>query len=113
MWADPYAWGAGYSGVTVSKYLAGTGMGVTVGDTNVLNIVAKQQWNEQWWTYVRYINADGDFDPFDYSGWTVSVRYNYTPNMFFELGYDKIDNDAMDANGFDDNVIFFRTFVSF
>ena len=58
------------------------------------------------------VDVDGA-DMFDYSNYTASVRYNYTPNLWFEVGYDKIDCDAIDAVGWDDNMVWFRTTVNF
>ncbi|NLI96118.1 MAG: S-layer homology domain-containing protein, partial [Synergistaceae bacterium] len=109
--ADPYAWAAkaslfGAVGIVTGHQYAPV-------DTDVLNIVAKQRWNDQWWTYVRYINVDTDVPFFDYSGYTASVRYNYTPNLWFEVGYDMIDSDALDAFKWDDNMVWFRTTVNF
>jgi hypothetical protein len=107
-YADPYAWAT--SG---SPFLVSGGIGAyTPYDTNVLNIVAKQKWNDQWWTYVRYINVDVDDDYYSYKGYTGSVRYNYTPNLWFEVGYDKIDPDY-DYGDFGDDMVWFRTTVNF
>ncbi len=102
-YADPYAWAAKQS---VFGYF-----GASPDDATVLNIVAKQKWNDMWWTYVRYIDVDVDNwgGVLDYKGYTGSVRYNYTPNLWFELGYDKFDSDYIDA----DNMVWFRTTVNF
>lgn len=111
--ADPYAWAASASGFGIFKEFFDIPVNLAVDDTTVLNIVAKQQWNDQWWTYVRYIDFDSDVDEIDYTGWTASVRYNYTPNLWFEVGYDKIDNDVVDYEGLNDNMVWFRTTVNF
>ena len=115
-YADPYAWATSGSPFLVS----GISGAYVPYDTNVLNIVAKQKWNDQWWTYVRYINVDVDDDDYSYAGYTASVRYNYTPNLWFELGYDYVDLGEpaaisfFDYNGeYDDNMIWFRTTVNF
>jgi hypothetical protein len=116
--ADPYAW-ALQASIFGAPHYAGVGVGAALADTTVLNIVAKQKWNDQWWTYLRYINVDvdnlGSIDTsfVDYSGYTASVRYNYTPNLWFEVGYDKIDCDAIDEVGWDDSMVWFRTTVNF
>jgi len=102
--ADPYGW--------ASESFFGYYGGWTVYDANVLNIVAKQKWNDQWWTYVRYINVDIDEEGYSYAGYTASVRYNYTPNLWFELGYDKFDPDWEDSD-FADSMVWFRTTVNF
>ena len=115
---DPYNWALQYS-IFGAPHYAGVGVGAALADTTVLNIVAKQKWNDQWWTYLRYINVDvdnlGSIDTsfVDYSGYTASVRYNYTPNLWFEVGYDKIDCDAIDIVGWDDSMVWFRTTVNF
>ncbi|MFA0888650.1 MAG: hypothetical protein ACC613_06080, partial [Synergistales bacterium] len=118
--ADPYAWALTNSIFGATSY-AGIGFGAALADSTVLNIVAKQKWNDQWWTYVRYINVDVDEDQLmsgapsflDYTGYTASVRYNYTPNLWFEVGYDKLDSDLVDLAGWDDNMVWFRTTVNF
>ena len=107
-YADPYAWT-----LSSSPFLSGGGIGAyAYGDTNILNIVAKQKWNDQWWTYVRYFSADSDYEEYSYKNYTASVRYNYTPNLWFELGYDKVDPD-WDAGDFGDSMVWFRTTVNF
>ena len=102
-------------------------------DSTVLNVVARQKWNDQWWTYVRYLDVDvsggegyavtaDGLAAFwcDYRQYTVSVRYNYTPNLWFELGYDYLDlgsewiEDSLNGSGgYGDNMIWFRTTVNF
>ena len=60
------------------------------------------------------MNVDvDDADMFDYSNYTASVRYNYTPNLWFELGYDKIDSDLFDAVDWAEDMVWFRTTVNF
>jgi len=107
--ADPYAWAARGSGFTAAQEVGSRIVPFAPADTTVLNIVAKQKWNDQWWTYVRYINFDCACPAFDYTGWTASVLYNYTPNIMFELGYDQIDADWLG----DEDMIWFRTSVNF
>jgi len=125
--ADPYAW------TLNAETLKNSFLESTFADVRVLNIVAKQKWNDKWWTYVRYLDFDVD-NGFalgiidgqmammfcDYKQYTVSVRYNYTPNLWFELGYDYVDLGEpaaisfFDYNGeYDDNMIWFRTTVNF
>ena len=102
--ADPYGWAI----ESIFSYY----LGWTIYDSKVLNIVAKQKWNDQWWTYVRYINVDVDEEGYSYSGYTASVRYNYTPNLWFELGYDKFDPD-WEGSDYADSMVWFRTTVNF
>jgi hypothetical protein len=99
-YADPYAW-------ALSESIFGFYSGYAVYDSKILNIVAKQKWNDQWWTYVRYFSFEGGDE--DYENYTGSVRYNYTPNLWFELGYDKMDIDGPMA----DSMVWFRTTVNF
>jgi len=102
--ADPYAWT-----LSISPFLYETGLGyMTYLDTTVLNVVARQKWNDQWWTYVRYLDVDTDDDDSTYQDYTASVRYNYTPNLWFELGFDQLE-----ADDYSDNMIWFRTTVNF
>jgi len=104
--ADPYAWAS--ESLFLSSGVEGA---YAYDDTRLLNIVAKQKWNDQWWTYVRYINADSDDDDYSYTGYTASVRYNYTPNLWFEVGYDKLDTEEWTLEA--DNMVWFRTTVNF
>ncbi len=106
--ADPYAWT-----LSSSPFLSdGIEGAYAYGDTTILNIVAHQKWNDQWWTYVRYFSADSDYDEYSYKDYSASVRYNYTPNLWFELGYDKVDPD-WDTGDFGDDLVWFRTTVNF
>ncbi len=97
--ADPYGW-------AMSESIFGY-HGFAPDDAKVLNVVAKQKWNDQWWTYIHYMAYDEDGND-DYKNYTGSVRYNYTPNLWFELGYDKMDGDFAD-----DSMVWFRTTVNF
>ncbi len=107
-YADPYAWT-----LDGSPFLSsGISGAYAYGDTTILNIVAHQKWNDQWWTYVRYFSADSDYDEYSYKDYTASIRYNYTPNLWFELGYDKIEPD-WDTGDFGDDLVWFRTTVNF
>jgi len=96
--ADPYGWAL--------ESIFGF-YGYAPDDANVLNIVAHQKWNDQWWTYVRYFDYDGNEG---YKNYTASVRYNYTPNLWFELGYDKQD---FEFGSEDPSMVWFRTTVNF
>jgi len=100
--ADPYAW-------ALEESIFGYYSGYARYDSKVLNIVARQKWNDQWWTYVRYFSYEGGNE--DYDNYTGSVRYNYTPNLWFELGYDKVDVDGGTWIG--DDMVWFRTTVNF
>jgi hypothetical protein len=124
--ADPYAWTLS-AGTLKNIFLESTPF-----DATILNIVARQKWNDRWWTYVRYLDFDVDNQYVlgiidgematmlcDYKQYTVSVRYNYTPNLWFELGYDLVDLGEDEEAFFDydgeygDSMIWFRTTVNF
>ena len=78
------------------------------------NIIADQQWNDQWSTYIRYWMADWDTTGIDDTeNWTFGVRYQYTPAIQFKLEYDMIDYGDAGARTGDDNVLRFRTTVNF
>ena len=86
------------------------------GTAEIWNIIANQQWNDQWSTYVRYWRADWDNQNVDDTeNWTVGVRYQYTPAIQFKLEYDTVDygtnGDGLYSG--DDNIIRFRTTVTF
>ena len=81
---------------------------------NIWNIIANQQWNDQWSTYIRYWMADWDTTGVDDTeNWTFGVRYQYTPAIQFKLEYDMIDYGDQGMRTGDDNVFRFRTTVNF
>ena len=85
------------------------------GTAEIFNIIANQQWNDKWSTYIRYWLADWDSaNVDDTENWTFGIRYQYTPAIQFKLEYDMIDyghgNQTIQG---DDNVIRFRTTVNF
>jgi len=98
-YSDPYAW-------ALTESIFGRD-GYAPYDSTVFNVVAKQMWNERWWTYIRYFDYEGGDE--DYKNYTGSVRYNYTPNLWFEVGYDKMDANAKPG----DDMMWFRTTVNF
>ncbi len=69
-----------------------------------------QEWNEKWATHLFYYNYDFDKDASeDFKEWGLGVQYVYNPNVKFGLNFVKVDWDKKD----DDNVLRFRTQVSF
>ena len=72
---------------------------------------AEQKWNDKFATFQRYLDVTYDLETFasSHKNWLFGMRYMYTPALQFELLYDKIDAD----NGYDDDMIRFRTSVSF
>jgi hypothetical protein len=103
---DPYGWVAG----------SNLGERLFAGDSKVYNVLAKQKWNDQWGTYARWLKVETDGLDQDYTNWTVAVNYWYTPNVVFELGYDKYEDAydvVKDEYKTDDDMIWFRTTVFF
>ncbi len=72
-------------------------------------VYAEQKWSDTWATFQRYLDVNYDTLPIDHTNWLFGVRYMYTPALQFELLYDKLDLDG----GFEDNMIRFRTSISF
>ncbi len=126
--ANPYGWASNAGAFNHNVPM------ILITDSTVLNVVARQKWNDKWWTYVRYLDVDittpgegyvvtpDGLAAFwcDYRQYTVSVRYNYTPNLWFELGYDYLDlgsdwiEDSLNGSGgYGDNMVWFRTTVNF
>lgn len=86
------------------------GMPLNNNTSKVWMIGAEQKWNDKWTTFMKYAKADYDtLGSDDATNWTVGATYQYTPAVAFQLVYDKIDFGA----GEDDNLIKFRTSVSF
>jgi hypothetical protein len=85
--------------------------------TKVYGLIAGQEWNEKWRTYVGYYGADFDTAGVDdASNWTLGVGYRLNPAVEFELAYDNIDygeNNPVDFRNGDEHQIRVRTYVSF
>ena len=82
----------------------------------IWNIIADQEWNDKWGTYLRYWQADWDTANLDDTkNWTVGVRYQYTPAIQFKLEYDSVDYGMVTAatDAGKDNIFRFRTTVNF
>ena len=99
-------------------YALGVGDIVFPVDTKVLFIALKQQWNEKWSTFERYVNYDFDSSFDKVKDWAVGVGYQYTPNLYFELAYNRIDSgdNVPNLSGIDfkkGDIIRFRTLLSF
>jgi len=101
---DPYAWYIGVGSDLENR--------LDTGDSTVYNVYATQKWNDKWGTYVRWLKVETDGVTADYTNWTAAVNYWYTPNVVFELGYDKYD-DSADTSLADDDMIWLRTTVFF
>ena len=85
------------------------------GTAKIFNIIADQQWNDKFSTYLRYWQADWDSANYDDTkNWTVGVRYQYTPAIQFKLEYDSVDYGTIHAIDMGkDNIFRFRTTVNF
>ena len=87
--------------------------------TDVLFVKAKQQWNDKWSTFLRYVSAGYDrAHKDDTTNWTIGFGYQYNPAVYFELLYDNVDygNNDLLGSGFlndSDSLIRFRTHVYF
>ncbi len=76
-------------------------------------IIAEQKWTDQWSTFARYADVKYDLqtaNESDHRVWMLGARYMYTPQLQFELLYEKLDADN---DNYDDNMIRLRTSVSF
>ncbi len=83
-------------------------------DTDVLFVALKQEWTEKWSTFERYHHYDID-DQGKIKDWAVGIGYQYTPNLYFELAYNKIDLSGMDEflEFKDEGIVRFRTLFTF
>lgn len=84
--------------------------------SKVYGIRLDQEWNDKWRTYARYFAADHDTSGVDdATNWSLGVAYRLNDAVEFELVYDKIDygtGAGNERNG-DDDIVRFRTFVTF
>jgi hypothetical protein len=86
------------------------------GTSKFLFVKADQKWNDKWSTYLRYTNFKSDTTGVDdASEWGLGVGYQYSPAIYFELGYDQVDHGNGILNDIDgtESVVRFRTNVSF
>lgn len=112
--ANPYAW----AGAEILRNQPNN-----LNTTKIMLAYLPQQWNDKWRSYLRYVQANFDTSGLDdATGWTVGVAYRLNPSVEFELAYDAIDyGDGMVQNGVrdtdyrwsDDNIVRFRTYVTF
>ncbi len=86
-------------------------------DTSVLMVALKQDWGGKFSTFERYHHYD--IDGFDkVKDWAVGVGYQYTPNLYFELAYNRVDTGDLvprvaGADISKGDIIRFRTLLSF
>jgi len=85
------------------------------GTSKLWFVVANQQWNDKWSSFLRYAHADLDTDNVDdATEWGLGVQYQYTPAMSFRLAYDQVDyGDGAQKYTDKDHVLQFRTVVNF
>jgi len=83
----------------------------------IMFIRADQKWGDKWRTFGRYVNVDYDTKGLDDAvNWGAGIAYRMNPAIEFELSYDNIDygnNNGLKYRNGDDNIIRFRTFVTF
>ncbi|MGI6075646.1 MAG: S-layer homology domain-containing protein [Pyramidobacter sp.] len=94
---------------------SGYGANPIIDDMDAFFIGAKQKWNDKWNTFERYAKYDMD-NVGDAKEWTVGVKYQYSPNLYFELAYNDIsvsEDAALGNFKYDDNQVRFRTYLSF
>ncbi|RRD64457.1 S-layer homology domain-containing protein [Fretibacterium sp. OH1220_COT-178] len=82
---------------------------ILMDDLKYWRVGAGQVWNDKWATHLFYYNYDFDLALEDFKEYGLGVQYTYNPNVKFGLNYVKVDWDNAD----DDDVIRFRTQVSF
>lgn len=82
-----------------------------IGDTAVVYLAARQQWNSRFSTFQQYARFSGE-DSSAASTWSVGVGYRYNPGLYFELSYNDQDG-ALDDEAFVDRRVRLRTMVSF
>ncbi len=86
-------------------------------DTSVLMVALKQDWGGKFSTFERYHHYD--IDGFDkVKDWAVGVGYQYTPSLYFELAYNRVDTGDLvprlaRADISKGDIIRFRTLLSF
>ena len=82
-------------------------------DVDIIFVRAQQQWTKKFKTFLRYVNYDADDDATE---WGVGIGYQYTPALYFELGWTDMDG-RFDADGvdgdYDNQLIRLRTLFNF
>ncbi|MBQ7169510.1 MAG: S-layer homology domain-containing protein [Synergistaceae bacterium] len=87
------------------------GKGIAVVDTKYWRVGLGQQWTDQWATHLFYYGYDVDgTKPTEYG---VGVQYKLNDATTMGLNYLHADNDLNGGAGREDNVVRFRTAVSF
>ncbi|MBQ6971656.1 MAG: S-layer homology domain-containing protein [Synergistaceae bacterium] len=99
-----------YGGLLQEEY----GAGIAIADTKYWRVGLGQQWTDQWATYLFYYGYDVDVlggrKPTEFG---AGIQYKYNDATTFGLNYMHADNDLDGAASREDNVVRFRTSVSF
>ncbi len=82
-------------------------------EMDVLFFALKQQWTEKWNTFERYVYYDPDgYD--NASDFAVGIGYQYTPSLYFELAWNRLDTGDNLPGVFEKgDIIRFRTLLTF
>ena len=86
---------------------------LTAEDTDILYLEANQQWTKKFKTFLRYTKIDAEEDATEWGG---GVGYQYSPNLYFELGVVDMEGRFEDGevDGDYDNVLVrLRTLLDF
>lgn len=91
-------------------------------DMKYWRVVLGQQWNDKWATHLfyygykvedAYLNSNNDYESAKPSEFGVGVQYKLNDYTTMGLNYMHVDSDGPDTDEKKDNVIRFRTAVSF
>ena len=92
----------------------GQGDGFAWADTKYWRVGAGQQWNDQWATYLFYYGYDVDVyggrKPYEFG---AGIQYKFNDSTTMGLNYMHAKNDLDGDDSREDNVVRFRTAVSF
>jgi hypothetical protein len=105
--------------VVLQKFLVPYGTGFIpqlAWDMKYWRVILGQQWNDQWATHLFYNGyklegaGDSEAKPKEYG---VGVQYKLNDYTTMGLNYIHVDNDGPDTETTEDNIVRFRTAVSF
>ncbi len=98
-----------------SSYLRDYFGSVAKWDMKYYRIALGQTWNDKWATHLFYYGYDPDYaagsENDKASEWGLGVQYTYNPNVKFGLNFVQADTGVKDSDK--DNVVRFRTEVTF
>ena len=97
-----------YGGLLQEEYVG------AIADTKYWRVGLGQEWNDQWSTHLFYYGYDidvlGGIKPAEFG---AGVQYKLNDSTTMGLNYMHADNDLPGEDGKKDNVVRFRTKVSF